>query len=117
MKNRIYQGIKLTKKESEWVEWFMKGSNQWVEAYQIYPARRLPKQQFHAMRNLHKTAKSWFNKVLGMLQRKDLMLHVPFIFKGIAWIHPGVEGTKSNFVALSLNDASKEFKAEKAKVI
>ncbi len=41
----------------------------------------------------------------------------PFIWKGISWIHPGVEGTKSNFVALSLDDANREFKAEKAKVI
>jgi len=123
MKNnkREYQDIKITKKESEWIVWFMKGANEWVNAYFEYNHRRLHK-RFIQMENktgslVQSTGKSWFNKVLMMLKKKDLMLHVPFIWAGIPWIHPGVEGTKSNFVAISLDDANKEFKAEKAKII
>lgn len=120
MKDRIYQNIKLTKKESEWVEWFMKGSNDWHNAYLSYSGRGLKKRFKGTIKVgslILSTSKSWFNKVLGMLHKKDLMLHAPFIWKDIPWIHPGVEGTKLNYVALSLDDANKEFKAEKAKII
>ena len=118
---KTYQDIKVTKKEYEWITWFMKGSNEWWDAHFEYSHRKIHKRfiqmEKKASTLVQSTAKSWFNKVLGMLQRKDLMLHVPFIWDGIPWIHPGVEGTKSNFIALSLDDANKEFKAEKAKII
>ena len=99
----IYQGIPLSKKQTEWVRWFEQGSDQWQEAFAQYEGRAIAKKwsQHYEIR-----AKTWFNKVLKSLQAKGLFDHCPYAFlsvSGIYWKHPGFEN--SGFVAETVHQA------------
>lgn len=103
MEKRQYQGVQLSKKESELVQWLMKGEHTYQDAFYMYPDRRKKK---HIGTGL--TEKMWFNNTLDKLQKKGLCKNVPFVIKGIAWRNPGIEASKANFVALSVQTTNAE---------
>lgn len=111
MKNREYQGIKLSKKESELVEFIQSGSNEWIDAYYIYKGRRNK-----GMQDPRKH-RSWFNKTLAAIKKRGIGENIPFIYDGLAWMNPGVVGSKAGFVALTIQDNFRENKELIKKII
>jgi len=95
MKNRQYQGVQLSKKESELIEFLQTGSNDWQKAFYIYKHRRKRK---GIADNKQLKERSWFNRTLMRLQLKDIAKNIPFVWDGVAWFNPGIEASKANLV-------------------
>lgn len=116
-----YQGIELTKKESEVVKFIQTGSNNFVEAYFNYSGRK------QRMTRPTWTIATWFNKVIKSLHDKGLFLEIPFIYHSVAavwadsngfvWSNPGVNASKANFECFTLHDAQMEQKKEINKIL
>lgn len=113
MKNRQYQGVQLSKKESELVQWLQKGEHDWFQAFYVYADRKKPK----TTNNLGLKERSWFNKTLSRLQSKGLCKNIPFIMDGVKWRNPGITTNKTNFVALTLQQTNQELAAEINRII
>ena len=92
MKNRTYQGITLSKKESELIEFIQTGSNDFTKAFYIYKHRK------QGITNDIRKIRSWFNRVLLRLHKKNLALNIPFVWGGIKWANPGIEASKANLI-------------------
>jgi hypothetical protein len=103
MKNRQYQGVQLSKKESELIQWLQKGEHDWFNAFYVYVNR---KKNLKATTSLKE--RSWFNKTLAGLHAKKLCLNIPFILNGLKWRNPGIAANKANFVALSIQQVNHE---------
>lgn len=90
LKEAKYQNIPISKKESEWVRWYEKGSNNFWEAFYEYEGRKKYIRQ-------SRKALTWFNVVLKGLKDKGLFGFVPHAFYaglgGIYWVHPGFENS------------------------
>lgn len=111
MADRIFNGDLLSKKQFEWVTWFTKGTDDWWEAYGQYEARRASKRTFNDTYYL--SAKTWFNKVLLSLHKRDLFTYVPFAWtkeEGIpfVWKHPGFPDS-SELEAITLHLQADEY--------
>ena len=89
MKNRQYQGVQLSKKESELMEFLQTGSNDFKKAFYIYKHRKVN------VESDHRKITSWFNRTLSSLQGKNIALNIPFIWT-IKWSNPGIEASKAN---------------------
>jgi len=113
MKNRQYQGVQLSKKESELVQWLQKGEHSWFDAFYVYEGRR--KGRFNGRTNGTLKERSWFNSTLRSLRDKGLCENIPFIYGGILWRNPGITASKASFVALSIQTVNHE--QSKTKVI
>lgn len=99
MKDRIYQGVQLSKKESELVQWLQKGDHSWHDAFYMYANRRKVK----AFKNNRIKERTWFNRTLANLHTKGLCKNIPFvIYGGLPWRNPGITSNKASFVALTL---------------
>lgn len=85
-----YQNVEISKKESEWIRWYQKGSNNFWEAFYEYQARK------QSVRPSLK-AQTWFNSVLKGLKEKGLFQFVPYAFYSFygigGWAHPGFESS------------------------
>ncbi len=101
MKNRLYQGFQLSKKESELIQFLQTGSNDFQRAFYIYKHR---KKSISDSRKIT----SWFNSTLKKLQQKSIALNIPFIWDGIKWVNPGVEASKANLVIEEKSDILRE---------
>lgn len=100
---RQYQGVKLSKKENELVQWLMKGEHSYQDAFYMYPDRRKKKSIGTGL-----SEKMWFNSTLERLHLKGLCKNIPFVIRGITWRNPGIEANKANFVALSVQMTNSE---------
>jgi hypothetical protein len=115
MEHRKYRNVKLSKKETEVVDFLETGSNNFWEAYYNYEGRkkRLDRPTL--------TTATWFNKVIRSLHRRDIFKEIPFILRyhgGLfIWQNPGINASKANFQALTLQDAYVEERQERMKII
>jgi hypothetical protein len=100
MKNRQYQGVQLSKKESELIQWLQKGEHDWFQAFYVHKDRS----KVTTATGLKQ--RSWFNRTLMMLHNKGLCKNIPFIMNGIKWRNPGITANKANFVALTLQETN-----------
>ena len=107
MKNRQYQGVQLSKKESELIQFLQTGSNDYKKAFYIYENRKVN------IETDQRKITSWFNKTLSKLKEKHIALNMPFIWKGIKWSNPGIEASKANLVMEQKIDHLKELNAVK----
>lgn len=116
----MYQGIELSKRESEVVLFLQTGSHNFWDAYSNYNSRK------KRIDRPTLTVTSWFNYTIKGLHAKKLFEHIPFVylfrehktgpFKYI-WMNPGINASKANFQALTLHDAVMESKSEINKII
>ena len=90
MKNRQYQGVSLSKKESELVTFLQTGSNDFKKAFYIYEHRKMN------VEIDQRKMTSWFNKTLSGLHKKHIALNIPYVWHGIKWSNPGIEASKVN---------------------
>ena len=107
MQNRQYQGVQLSKKESELVQFLQTGSNNFRKAFYIYKHRKVN------VESDGRKITSWFNQTLAKLHKKDLCLNIPFIWNGIKWSNPGIEASKANLVIEQKIDHIREIHAVK----
>lgn len=109
-----YNGIEISKRDYELIQFIQKGTNNFPDAYYIYKhrkPRKNPDIQFFA---------SWFNRSLKRIQKKDLLLEIPYVYKiagGYVWSNPGINASKANFECFTLHDAQMEMKSEMNKMI
>lgn len=115
MKDRIYQGVQLSKKESELVQWLQRGEHTWWDAFYMYPQRRKPTRLDRNVGGLKE--RSWFNRTLTTLQKKGLCTNIPHIYTGLPWRNPGINASKANFVAMSVQETNTEAIEMRKKVI
>jgi hypothetical protein len=106
MKNRQYQSVQLSKKESELVQWLQKGEHDWFQAFYVYADRR------KSSKPDTRKERSWFNRTLSSLYAKYLCKNIPFIIDGIKWRNPGITTNKANFVALTLQETNVELASQ-----
>lgn len=107
MKKRQYQGVQLSKKESELIEWLQKGEHNWDAAFYVY-ANRKKKKVSDGLKE-----RSWFNRTLQSLHKKGLCKNVGFVFAGLPWRNPGIKASKADFVALTLQETNLQTKNER----
>lgn len=108
MKDRQYQGVQLSKKESELVAWLQKGEHDWYQAFYMYANRRKSsKPEQNGIKE-----RTWFNRTLDRLHKKGLCKTIPFIQWGIKWRNPGITANKANFVALTIQETNYENKQD-----
>lgn len=100
---RQYQGVQLSKKENELVQWLMKGEHTFQDAFYMYQQRRKKKSIGTGL-----VEKMWFNSTLDKLHKKGLCKNIPFVYRGIVWKNPGIEASKANFVAESIQRTNTE---------
>lgn len=109
-----YNGVEISKREYELIQFIQKGGNNFTEAYYIYKNRKPRKSydvQFFA---------SWFNRTLKRIQKKGLLKEIPFVYKiagGYVWGNPGINASKANFECHTLHDAQMEMKSEQNKIL
>lgn len=115
MKDRIYQGVQLSKKESELVQWLQRGEHTWWDAFYMYPQRRKPTRLDRNVGGLKE--RSWFNRTLTTLQKKGLCTNIPHIYTGLPWRNPGINASKANLVAMSVQDVNVEAVEKRKKII
>jgi hypothetical protein len=111
-KQRQYQGVQLSKKESELVQWLMKGEHTFQDAFYMYPSRRKKKSIGTGL-----IEKMWFNSTLEKLHKKSLCKNVPFVVRWFQWRNPGIEASKANFVALSIQTTNAEANQLSKKIV
>ena len=104
---RNYQGVQLSKKESELVQFLLTGSNDFKKAFYYYKHRK------RSITSDTRKITSWFNRTLKRLKAKDLCLNIPFIWKGLKWSNPGVEASKANLVIDQKIDHVREIQTQK----
>lgn len=114
MKNdRQYQGVQLSKKESELVQWLQKGEHNWDAAFWQYPNRRKASNFLNGRSYQCLKERSWFNNTLNGLHKKGICKNVGFVLNGLPWRNPGIKASKSNFVALTLQEVNTETKNQR----
>ena len=106
MENRQYQGVQLSKKESELIKFLQTGSNDYTEAYFIYEHRK------RSINRDYRKLQSWFNSTLKSLHEKGLAQNIPFVLRGM-WVNPGIEASKANLVIEQKVDHIRELNAVK----
>lgn len=110
----FYNGVNVSKRDYELVQFIQTGSNEFTQAYYIYEKRKLRSNydiKFYA---------SWFNRTLKKIHRKGLLEEIPFVYKmgnGWVWSNPGINASKANFECVTLHDAQMELKAEINKIL
>lgn len=92
----------MSKKESELVKWLQKGEHNWIDAFYVYPQRKKSK----AIQKDTRKQSVWFNRTLSGLHQKGLCKNVPFIRSNWKWRNPGIEASKANLVALSIQETN-----------
>ena len=110
----IYNGVEVSKREYELIQFIQTGSNSFQQAYYVYN-RRKPRASFDAL-----FYASWFNRTLKKLHEKGLLKEIPFVLRignGFAWENPGIKASKANFECITLHDAEMEIKAEINKML
>lgn len=98
---RVFQQVKITKKESEFIKFLLTGSSAFQEAYFVYEQRK--KRMTRNMR----TIASWFNKTLDGLKKKKLCEEIPFILihpNGFIWLNPGIRANRASYTALTIQE-------------
>lgn len=108
--HKTYFGVGLPKNQAAMVDFLQTGSNDIAKAYTMAGKKT------KGFRNYLFFA-SYFNRQLKKLQKRNLFLEMPFVYKGIMWLNPGVNGSKANYESLTLHDAQMELKAERSKII
>lgn len=109
-----YNGVEVSKRDWELIQFIQTGSNNFTEAYYIYAGRKPrknPDVRFFA---------SWFNRTLRKIHIKGLLAEIPFVYKignGYVWSNPGINASKANFECLTLHDAQMELKSELNKIL
>lgn len=109
-----YNGVEVSKRDYELIQFIQTGSNDFVDAYYVYENRKIRKsfeQVFYA---------SWFNRTLKRIQKKGLLKEIPYVYRmggGFVWQNPGINASKANFECLTLHDAQMELKKEMNKII
>jgi len=112
MKNRQYQGVQLSKKESELITWIQKGSNNYTQAFYEYPNRR----KKGGIKTTSQKETSWFNKTLKGLKSKGFCLNVPFALPLLAWFNPGITNDTSQLKSETLQEDFQENRIERKKI-
>ncbi len=109
-----YNGVEVSKRDWELIQFIQTGSNNFTEAYYVYQNRKSRKNyeiKFYA---------SWFNRTLKRIHKKGLLREIPFVYKianGYVWANPGINASKANFECLTLHDAQMELKSELNKIL
>lgn len=106
MLNRQYQGVQLSIKESELVEFLQTGSNDYKKAFYVF------KNRVRKVENDHRKMQSWFNCTLMKLHKKGIALNIPFVLADM-WVNPGIEASKANLVIEQKIDHIRELNAVK----
>lgn len=109
----IYNGVEVSKRDFELIQFIQTGSNNFQEAYWISQHRkpRFGDMRFYA---------SWFNRTLKNLHKKGILKEIPFVYQvsnGFIWANPGINASKANFECITLHDAEMEMKAERNKIL
>ena len=111
----FYNGVNISKRDYELIQFIQTGSNNFTEAYFVYEHRKIHKigydVRFYA---------SWFNRTLKKIHRKGLLQEIPFVYKiagGYVWENPGINASKANFECVTLHDAQMELKSEISKIL
>lgn len=110
MKDRIYQGVPLSKKESELVQWLQKGEHTWADAFYMYKQRRT--KPGHKKLYGGRKEMAWFNRTLIRLHAKGLCKSIPYVNGHFKWRNPGINASKASFVALSIQQTNHDLKGE-----
>jgi len=114
-KYKIYQGTRLSKNQSDILEFIETGSNNFCDAYYLYRGRkkRIDKPVIQIA--------SWFNRHLKRIQKRGVLKEIPFIYSdglgNFVWQNPGINASKANFECHTLHDSQMELKAEQNKII
>ena len=111
----FYNGVSISKRDYELMQFIQTGSNNFTEAYFVYENRKTNKIRYDT-----RFYASWFNRTLKRIQKKGLLREIPFVYKmgnGWVWANPGINASKANFECLTLHDAQMEMKAEINKII
>jgi len=109
-----YNGVEISKRDWELIQFIQTGSNEFTNAYYVYKNRkpkRNPDLRFFA---------SWFNRTLKRIQKKGLLKEIPYVYEvaeGFIWANPGINASRANFECITLHDAEMELKAETNKII
>lgn len=106
-------GIDLPKNQAILFNFIQSGRNDFIKAF---PQR---KRKNRTVKQVLFFA-SWFNRQLKRIQKRNLLMDIPFIYHingSFIWANPGVRGSKSNFQALTLHDAQMELKSEINKIL
>jgi hypothetical protein len=107
---QTYYGLEIPKNQMAIIRFLQSGSNDITKAYSMSnkKVQGVKSYIFYA---------SWFNNQLKRLHARGLFFEIPYVYKGIMWINPGVNGSKANFQAITLHDANMEFKRELNKIV
>ena len=115
MEKRIkYNGIPISKKEAEVINFIEIGSNNFWDSYYVYSHRK------KRIDRPTLTITTWFNKVVKSLHNKNLLNEIPFVLQiggGFVWQNPGINASKANFECLTLQEDTMELKSEMNKIL
>lgn len=81
----------------------------------MYPQRRKPTRLDRNVGGLKE--RSWFNRTLAALHKKGLCTNIPHIYTGLSWRNPGINASKANFVAMSIQETNVEGNEKLKKII
>lgn len=113
---RKFNGVEISKKEYEIIQFIQTGSNNFWDAYYVYKDRKL------RIARPTETIKSWFNRAIRALHDKDLLGEIPFVLGGqcglpYIWANPGINASKANFECITIQDQFQENRSLLNKII
>lgn len=109
-----YNGVEVSKRDYELIQFIQKGTHNFQDAYYIYEKRK-PRKSYDI-----RFFASWFNRTLKNLHKKSVLREIPYVYKmgnGWVWANPGINASKANFECFTLHDAQMEIKKEMSKII
>ena len=115
MKYRIYQGVQLSKNQTDLVDFIETGSNNFWDCYYRWKFRnkRVGKPTLQIA--------SWFNRRLKQIHAKGILKEIPYVYSDgqniFIWNNPGINASKANFECVTLHDAEMELKSEVNKIL
>jgi len=102
----FYNGVNVSKRDYELIQFIETGSNEFARAYWVYENRKT----FSVTKPIIFYA-SWFNRTLGKIHKKGLLTEIPFVYKiagGYVWENPGINASKANFECITIQDQTME---------
>lgn len=101
----MYQGVKLSKRQAELIDWLQRGRHDYEQAFYQYKSRRK-----NAIADARGRTRTWFNNTLKTLKRMGLCENIPYVLRHITWHNPGLAASKAEFTSLSIQDEFREHK-------
>jgi hypothetical protein len=106
-----FQGVEVCKRDMEVIRFLQTGSNNYWDSYYSYTGRK------KKIDRPTLTIATWFNHTIRGLHKKGMFLNIPFVYRQIKWMNPGVNASRANFQAITLQDAVLEQRKELRKII